>query len=177
MSEVSIRRAEPADARLLAQLAAETFPLACPPSLSAEDIQAFIDLTLSQEAFGRYLCNPHYRIWLATAQSDAVGYAMSVHREPQDPAIRVVLQGSPSVELSKMYVKSGYHGFGIATLLMAEVLADARFEGAQSVWLGVNHHNERANGFYDKEGFALVGERSFQVGRQIEADFVRERFL
>ena len=42
MSDISIRVAERADAAALAELAAETFPLACPPSTTPEAIAAFI---------------------------------------------------------------------------------------------------------------------------------------
>jgi ribosomal protein S18 acetylase RimI-like enzyme len=43
------------------------------------------------------------------------------------------------------------------------------------VWLGVNQLNARANRFYEKNGFAIVGEKKFLVGGKAEDDFVRER--
>ena len=49
--------------------------------------------------------------------------------------------------------------------------------GAGSIWLGVNQYNARANRFYQKQGFALVGVRRFLVGRRWHDDFVRERPL
>ena len=42
---------------------------------------------------------------------------------------------------------------------------------------GVNQRNARANSFYERRGFRLVGERSFQVGDSLEEDFVREMVL
>ena len=60
---------------------------------------------------------------------------------------------------------------------MSVAVEEARAEGAQSVWLGVNKRNERANTFYERNGFLVVGERRFQVGDSLDEDFVREKVL
>ena len=180
MREFGIRRAVPADANSVAVLAAETFPLACPPSLPRVDIAAFIAEKLSPEAFERYLADPNYRLWVALVAADGqhaeelAGYAMAIHAEPSDPATARAVAKRPTVELSKIYLRTPFHGSGAAALLMQAVIAEAKEAGAGSVWLGVNQHNDRANRFYATQGFALVGERHFQVGNQSEADFVRE---
>jgi ribosomal protein S18 acetylase RimI-like enzyme len=43
------------------------------------------------------------------------------------------------------------------------------------VWLGVNQSNYRAQTFYRKHGFAVVGTRTFPVGTVLENDFVMVR--
>ena len=53
----------------------------------------------------------------------------------------------------------------------------AREAGASAIWLGVNDENARANRFYEKSGFAVVGAKTFALGSRIEHDFVRERLL
>jgi ribosomal protein S18 acetylase RimI-like enzyme len=106
-----------------------------------------------------------------------VGYVMTVSGEPDDPVIVAAVMNRPTVEISKIYVRASAHGSGIAQQLMDAAVADARAEAAQSVWLGVNQHNTRANSFYEKSGFLLVGERRFQVGDTLEEDFVRELVL
>ncbi|MEO6997186.1 MAG: GNAT family N-acetyltransferase, partial [Terracoccus sp.] len=45
------------------------------------------------------------------------------------------------------------------------------------VWLGVNQQNERAQRFYAKSGFTVVGTKRFLVGDRYEDDFVMERPL
>ena len=49
--------------------------------------------------------------------------------------------------------------------------------GARSVWLGVNNENARANRFYEKHGFAIVGDKHFRLGDRMEDDYVRELVL
>lgn len=177
MTGVGIRRCTTADARLLSELATEAFPLACPPETTTEDIRAFCEQNLSLGAFEKYLASADIAIWIAEDTATPVGYVMSVSGEPGDPDIARSITLRPTVEISKLYVLGSHHGSGLATKLLAHALEHARQEGAASVWLGVHRENSRANRFYEKSGFALVGERFFPVGESLECDVVRERVL
>ncbi|MCF8549855.1 MAG: GNAT family N-acetyltransferase [Pontimonas sp.] len=174
---VSIRRAAPADAPALASVAAATFALACPPGTTEANIALFIETSLSEHSFERYLTSPANRLWLAEEDGQPVGYAMAVHGEPTDPDIQAAVVVRPTVELSKIYVHESHHGTGVAEALMDIAITEAANSGAGSVWLGVNQQNVRANRFYEKQGFVLRGTRFFQVGDSMEADYVRERSL
>ena len=165
MAALVVRLAYPADAGVLHELAAETLPLACPPGLSQADISEFIKTHLSEEAFRWYLTNPTRVVWLAESDQHAVGYAMAVLGEPGDGAIGAMVAGRPTAELSKIYARAGQHGLGVGQALMDAFLVWAREQGCVSVWLGVNQQNHRANAFYERSGFTVVGEREFLVGQ------------
>jgi len=167
----------PADAHRVSVLARKTFPLACPPGTTRENIELFCDTKLSAEAFEGYLADPQIRLWLATAEDEPAGYVMSVSGEPTNPVVAGAVTMRPTVEISKIYVLASAQGSGVAGQLMSVAVDDAREKSASSVWLGVNQHNERANRFYERQGFVIVGERSFQVGAGFEDDFVREKVL
>ena len=169
----SIRRATAADARLLHEVAAETFPLACPPHTLPESIKAFIRENLSADSFAGYLADPERTLFVAEADGVAAGYTMVVFGEPTDPDVASAVTLRPTAELSKMYVREGFHGGGVAAQLVAASLRAARDRGAVSVWLGVNQENARANRFYEKQGFARAGTKRFLVGERYEDDFVR----
>lgn len=180
-----IRRAGPDDAALLARVAAETFPLACPPHTLPESIAAFIAENLSEESFEGYLADPDRALFIAEAEPEsgplaqsltsveAAGYTMVMFGEPADPDVAAAVTVRPTAELSKVYVREGFHGAGLAARLVAVSVEAARSRGASSVWLGVNQLNARANRFYEKQGFALVGTKRFLVGERYEDDFVR----
>ena len=170
-----IRPAQAAEAGPLHDLAALTFPLACPPSTTEAAKAAFIEQHLSRAAFERYLADPQRLVLVAERGGELVGYAMLVHGEPADPDVAVVVQHRPTAELSKLYVHPELHGGGVASALVEHVLHAAVDQAAVSVWLGVNIHNARANRFYEKAGFAVVGTKGFTVGDVIEDDYVRER--
>jgi diamine N-acetyltransferase len=173
----TIRRAEPADAAALSSIAAATFELACPPETTRASIDAFVSAHLSVTSFAGYLADPTRALFLAEAQGNAVGYTMLVLAEPKDADVAAAITLHPSVELSKLYVAADHHGAGVAAGLVEAVVSAARERDAAGLWLGVNQQNARANRFYEKSGFALVGERKFLVGDTYESDFVRERAL
>ena len=146
----------------LADVAARTFPLACPASVSADDIAAFIDENLSEDRFRGYVADPDRRVLVVRDDERMVGYAMLVRSDD-------------GVELSKIYVLPDSHGAGVSAELMAAAVDAARELGAESVWLGVNQRNKRAQRFYAKQGFTVSGTRTFRLGAAIENDYVMVR--
>ena len=169
-----IRLATSADAAQLAELAAVTFPLACPPGNTAADIQSFIDGNLTVQHFDAYLADPDKAVLVA---DDFQGYTLTVFKEPTDPDVVTALTKTPSAELSKCYVRPGNHGTGLSSQLMTATIELARSRGAVALWLGVNEHNAKANRFYEKHGFARVGTKRFRLGDHWEDDYVRELLL
>jgi tRNA (guanine37-N1)-methyltransferase len=173
----TVRPAAHTDLDPLAQLAALTFPLACPPGSTAQDQQEFISAVLSVDRFAQYLADPERDVLVAQDGDALVGYTMLVAGEPTDDDVRAALHLRPTVELSKCYVHPDHHGAGVAHALMIASLEAARGRGAQGMWLGVNQQNARAQAFYVRSGFAIVGTKHFTVGARIEDDYVLERPL
>src|SRR6476469_9150815 len=83
----TIRKATTDDAGPLAELAAVTFPLACPPSSSPEDIAAHLANTLSEEHFRRYLADPDVTVLVIDADGSLRGYSLLVNRPTSDPDV------------------------------------------------------------------------------------------
>jgi GNAT superfamily N-acetyltransferase len=173
----SVRSAGAPDVPALATVAAATFELACPPSMTRERVDAFVDEVLSRDRFAGYVADTGRHVLLAESDGTALGYAMLVAGDPQDGDVRAAIRLRPTVELSKIYVLPEAHGTGAAALLMARALDWASETGAAGVWLGVNQQNERAQRFYAKSGFERVGTKRFLVGGVYEDDYVMERAL
>ncbi len=148
----------------LAAVAAHTFPLACPPAVTPENVASFIAANLSAARFAEFLADPERAIVTAHQDGRIVGYAM-------------LIRGDSGVELSKLYLMPEQHGTGAATALMDAALATASEWGAHRVWLGVNQKNQRAQRFYTKSGFTISGTRTFQLGVHTENDYVMVRKL
>jgi ribosomal protein S18 acetylase RimI-like enzyme len=171
----TIREATADDAGRLAALAAVTFPLACPPSSSPEDIAAHLANTLSEGHFRGYLADPDVTVLVIDDDGALRGYSLLVNRPAQDPDVVAALTLAPSVELGKCYVHPEHHGLGAAAELMHASIQAAAEAGGAGVWLGVNSQNARAIRFYEKSGFRKVGSKSFRLGTTVEHDFVLER--
>ena len=162
---------------MLAEVAAATFALACPPHVTQQAIETFIADVLSRACFEGYLADPQRDLFVSDEDGTTTGYAMVVHGEPADPDVRRALTLRPTAELSKIYVLPQHHGAGTSRLLMQASIESARARGAAGLWLGVNQENERAQKFYGKSGFARVGTKRFLVGDRYEDDFVFEQPL
>ncbi len=160
----------------LADVAARTFPLACPPGSSAADIAAFIESQLSAERFAAYVADPDRAVLVArTDDGPILGYTMLIRGVPDDPDVQRAVTDRPAVELSKMYVLPEAHGTGVAAALMTAAVEHADRLGARSVWLGVNQLNQRAQRHYAKHGFAITGTKTFMLGARLENDYVMVR--
>ncbi|MGV0851541.1 N-acetyltransferase family protein [Mycolicibacterium phlei] len=174
---VEVTAAVDADLPELADVAARTFPLACPPAVTPDNIAAFIAENLSEARFRDYLADPDRDV-LVARDTGIVGYATLIHGVPDnDTDVQRAVTVRPAVEVSKLYVLPESHGSGVAAALMTAALQRARELGAAVAWLGVNQQNRRAQRFYAKQGFEVGGTRTFRLGEAIENDFVMVRYL
>ncbi|MGB3696518.1 MAG: GNAT family N-acetyltransferase [Gordonia sp. (in: high G+C Gram-positive bacteria)] len=183
--------ADPAAASAIAQVAAITFPLACPPHSTPENIAAHIERVLSAERFTEYLADPDRQVLTVRADpaGPILGYSLLVHTAPDDPDVRAALQSTPGgpaaladgtvTEISKMYVLPDHHSARSdarpAHALMAYAIDAARDRGATLIWLGVHSGNERAKRYYAKMGFERIGTKTFDMNGAIEHDYVLAR--
>lgn len=174
---IDVAAADEPDLSELADVAARTFPLACPPSATPENIAAFIDENLSQARFRDFLADPDRAVLTARDDDRIVGYVMLIRGVPDDDDVQRAVTLRPAVELSKMYVLPDCHGAGVSAALMAAALKQATDLVAKSVWLGVNQGNQRAQRFYAKHGFRASGTKTFRMGEGLEHDYVMVRPL
>jgi ribosomal protein S18 acetylase RimI-like enzyme len=85
--------------------------------------------------------------------------------------------GPAPLELKRLYVARAWHGRGVAQALMNAALDAARARSAGTLWLGVWERNPRAVRFYEKYGFARVGEHTFVLGADAQTDWILARPL
>jgi len=158
---VTIRRADEKDADALALVGAATFLETFAGVLDGDDIVAHCRQQHSPETYTRWLHSPAARLWIVQAVPGAapVGYMVL------DRAALPVADLSPTdYEIKRVYLLSRFQGAGVGRRLVSLAVEEARLLGAQRLLLGVYKLNDRAIGFYQKVGFATIGERVFQVG-------------
>lgn len=178
----AVRLATPADVPALAELAAATFPLACPPHTTAEAIAAHIAKALNPTVIAGWVADPTCTVVVAPGEDDALGgYALATFGPCADPeaAIALATRGivpDPVHEISKIYVRATAQGGGLAGTLMEAAVAGTReAHGEGPIWLGTNAENLRAQAFYRRHGFETVGSRTYVVGGNPESDVVMVR--
>lgn len=171
---ITIRRAAPEDAQMLAKLAHKTFydafgehPLNRPEDLAAYMAEAFSLATQTVE-----LNDPRNTILLAEIAGRAAGYAKLIHGTTETG-----VNAARPVELSRLYSLQEYLGAGVGAALMQACIEAVQQAGHDVMWLGVWEVNYRAQRFYEKYGFAKCGEHTFQLGADPQTDWVMQRNL
>ena len=165
--EIRIRRAEPADAEVLAELASRTFQEAFAADNNLEDMALHVARSFGPARQLAEITAPDTRTLLAVSGSQVIGFTQL--RTGTPPAC--VASADP-VELWRIYVDRPWHGRGVAQQLMGAAITEARAMGAGSVWLGVWERNPRAITFYGKCGFVDVGTHNFLLGEDLQTDRV-----
>ncbi|MGB7622860.1 MAG: GNAT family N-acetyltransferase [Terriglobia bacterium] len=167
-----IRRGTVDDAPLLAEFGAHTFCDTFAADNTPEDMAAYLASSFSPEKQAAELAEPQVTFFIAEFNGAAAGYAQL--RASQAPAC---LTDPRAIELVRMYVLRDWFGRGVGEALMGACIDAARQAGYHSMWLGVWERNGRAQAFYCKWGFRVVGRHVFQLGSDPQTDFLMERAL
>ncbi|HSU18589.1 MAG TPA: GNAT family N-acetyltransferase [Acidobacteriaceae bacterium] len=186
---VTLRPATADDADALALVGAATFLEAFTWMLPGADILAHCSKNHSADSYRHYLAQPDTRITLACSVPGGapIGYAMIT--APDLPSFPVQ---AGDLELKRIYLFSRFRssqtpvldargntiaGLRAGQALMDAAIADAAGLGARRLLLGTHENNQRAIGFYRRNGFAEAGTRTFQVGSQCCCDLIFARPL
>ncbi|WP_066806035.1 GNAT family N-acetyltransferase [Sphingomonas asaccharolytica] len=164
-----LKRATAADAAALSLVASACFLETFAGLLEGPDIVAHCAKANHQDAFRDWAEASETRVVVAEIANGAAPIGYSVLTTPNMPAVET---RPADIELRRIYTLSRVHGTGLGSALMAQALLDARAMGRERMLLGVYAGNERARAFYEKQGFAKVGERQYQVGATLCDDVI-----
>lgn len=156
---VIIRPAGIEHAALLAERGRETFLCAFDGQIEQSDLVAFADKRYGLEQQHAELADPDTVFFIARAGEEFAGYAKLCSSSPPPD-----VTSSAAIELERLYLPPKWFGTGVAQALMDACLAEARNQFCDVMWLDVWDGNARAQAFYRKYGFSLVGERPYVVG-------------
>jgi GNAT superfamily N-acetyltransferase len=163
---VTIRRAVPADAAIMAVLARTTFYDTFASTNDVSDMALHLERAYGVPQQSAEIGDPDIISLLVEDNGEAVAYAqMRLHHAPD------CVSGPEPIELWRFYVERRWHGKGVAQQLMERVKDEAR-QRAKTLWLGVWEHNARARAFYEKCGFVDVGAHVFLFGTDPQTDRV-----
>jgi ribosomal protein S18 acetylase RimI-like enzyme len=168
-----IRRATAADAAALSEFGARTFFETFAADNKPEDMRLLLESAWRTELQRAEIADPRIDTLLACdARGALAGFAqLWADSAPACVATR------EAIELKRFYIDKPWQGQGLARRLMDAVEAHVRERGARELWLGVWERNERAQAFYRKCGFRLVGTQIFVVGTDPQTDHVMLRDL
>ena len=165
------RRADQADAGALALVAGATFLEAFAGVLDGADIVAHCAANSSAAKFAAWIADSASVVALGEATAGGAPLGYTVLTTPDLP----VAPQDGDIELKRIYALTQTHGGGLGPALMTRAVEDARALGRGRVLLGVYGGNARAQRFYAKQGFEVIGTRKFLVGATWHDDLVFAR--
>lgn len=168
---LEIRRAQEADAAVLATFAERTFRETFAKDNTAANMDAYCAESFSVRRQRAEITGDVFVTLLGHHDGELAGY-VQVCWEKHPEGIGNDL--SPG-EIRRIYVDQRFHGYGFGRQLLqagADVLTGA---GASIVWLAVWNQNHKAAAFYARLGFQRVGEAEFQLGSERQQDLILAR--
>ena len=169
-----IREATIEDAKLLTDLAYTTFwdAFAHHPKNAPDDLNHYMRQAFNVEQIGAELSDAKNIFLVAELDDEAAGYAKIII-DNIEPGITA----EKPVELSRLYAHQKHLGQGVGQSLMDACFERARVEDRDVMWLGVWEYNPRAQRFYEKNGFRVVGSHVFLLGKDEQTDLLMQREL
>ncbi|KAH7030677.1 acyl-CoA N-acyltransferase [Microdochium trichocladiopsis] len=175
-----IRPARPADAAAIADLGAHTFTTTFGHSVTAEELQAFLDESYTTAAIEKDLEDADRDVIVAVDTDEdsnnktknngdkVLGFAY-LTRNSVEPCLAHL---SGTAELQRIYVHPAAHGKGVGSALSGRITAMAREQGFDKLWLGVWMENYKAIRTYERWGYRKVGHHDFKVGPVVQTDHI-----
>jgi ribosomal protein S18 acetylase RimI-like enzyme len=172
--QINIRQASSDDAKLLTDLAYTTFwdAFAHHPKNAPEDLNHYMRQAFSLEQITTELADTKSIFLIAELEAEAAGYAKIIidNIEPGIAAER-------PIELNRLYSHQRFLGQGVGQQLMDACFDRAKEENRDVMWLGVWEYNPRAQRFYEKNGFRVVGKHTFLLGSDPQTDLLMQKEL
>jgi diamine N-acetyltransferase len=174
MTSLIIRQATVEDAKLLTDLAYTTFwdAFAHHPKNAPDDLNHYMRQAFNQEQITAELGDEKNIFLIAEIDGEAAGYSKIII-DSVEPGITA----ERPIELSRLYAHQKHIGQGVGQGLMDACFERAKSEGCDVMWLGVWEYNPRAQRFYQKNGFRVVGSHVFLLGKDAQTDLLMQRSI
>lgn len=167
-----IREANRQDAELLVELGKRAFREAFAAQTSPEDMAAHLRTSFSIDDIKTQLNDKDTLYLIIDLQAEPVGYA---YLYPTNPPASI--KDLMAIQLIRFYLLEKCYGLGVGNTLMQRCLAESHARGYRTVWLSSWELNGRANAFYRRWHFKVVGKQQFVVGSDVQNDFIFRRDL
>jgi ribosomal protein S18 acetylase RimI-like enzyme len=164
---ISITKVQSEEILNLQTISRSTFYETFVDSNSEEDMHHYLENDLSLSQLADELKNPLSEFYFAKKDELIVGYLkISFHNGHELP------QSEIGMEIVRIYVSKSHLGSTIGKLLLEKSNLRAKENNCSYIWLGVWEHNPRAIRFYEKNGFVKFGTKNFQLGSDLQTDFL-----
>lgn len=173
LATLTFRRATEQDTEALCSFAYNVFHETFAPYNTPENLTDYMSQAFSVEKIKAEIMDPANVFVVAELSQALIGYyKLTTGFDRTDTSLPSVIQNhSFSILLERFYVDFSWHGTPVAKHLIQHCLELAQSLKQEILFLGVWEKNLRAQKFYQKWGFKIVGSHPFIVGDEIQTDY------
>lgn len=155
------------DLATLQYLSKKTFLDAFASANTEEDMQAYLEKAFSEAQISEELHDPKTTFYFLQWQDKILGYCKVKRGLPSNLA-----EEGAALEICRLYVVQEFQGQQLGQLMLDKIIASAREQQLDFVWLGVWSQNSGAIRLYEKNGFVQIGSYTFMLGSDPQTDFI-----
>jgi len=172
MKEINIIKANLEDIDTIVQISKETFFETFAKDHSQQAVLDYIEMNLNVEQINNEIGNSESLFFIAWNDGSPAGYLKLNSGNAQTE-----IKNENSLEVQRIYVKSGYQGKKIGQLLFDKSVEIARQQKRDFIWLGVWEENVKAISFYKQNGFNIFDKHIFLMGNNAQTDLMMKKLL
>lgn len=172
MKPINITKVQSHELNLLQKIALATFQETFATQNSVTAMEQYVKEKFDLSALNTELQNLQSEFYFAWVGTEIAGYLKVNYGTAQTE------QHSPNaLEIERIYVLKAFQGMKIGQKLMEKALSVAQSLSLASIWLGVWEHNTLAIQFYEKHDFEVFGKHDFNLGDDIQTDWMMRRII
>lgn len=171
-NNIILRRVQQHELFALQDIARKTFFESFSAFNTKEDMQCYLDETLSLKKLEAEFRNEHSRFYFALHGGTIAAYLKLNFAEAQNE-----MHNENAIEIERIYVLEEFQRNKIGQALLDMTLQIAKAENKDVLWLGVWEKNTKAIRFYLKNGFTAFGSHVFILGSDAQNDILMKRKL
>lgn len=156
--------------KLLHQLSVKTFRETFEAANKNEDLLAYLEQKMNINQLKEELNNPFSNFYFAYHEEQLVGYLKLNFDKAQTENVF----NNQAFEIERIYLLNKFQKNGLGTELFEAAVQLGKEKGYKLLWLGVWEYNDQAIKFYQKKGLKTFGSHSFQLGSDLQTDFLMQ---
>ncbi len=166
-SEIYITPVTLSETELLSELATATFINTYSDYNTPENMEKYISTYFNTTLLQIELQHPNIHYFFAKQEDEIIGYLKLNENEAQTET-----KFPEALEIERIYISPQKQGNGYGAVLLLKAIEVARNRKRSHIWLGVWDQNEKAIGFYEKNGFYKDGIHPFVLGDEPQRDYI-----
>lgn len=177
MQNGNIKKITLSEVSLLRELAMQTYRETFAESNSEALLQQYFKESLNIDELSAQLQNPHSEFYFIYASRNSEPVQLAGFLKLNISNAQTDINDPSALEVEKIYISKACLGKGLGKKMITFATQRAQLQSKKYLWLGVWESNFPAIAFYQKMGFEKFGEHPFNMGGDIQTDFLFKKMI